>query len=150
MKRYLVMIIIISVFASCTAFSQLNAIKNLQYELKGFNIGMPALGEIVLLADIDIYNPNNTDVEINRVEYEIFINGEKVADGITDEHVKIKKKSNAVYHTKITPDMQKIKGNAMNMLTSDDIKGVLKGNMTFNTALGEHTFPFTIEKSFKE
>lgn len=149
MKRYLILAII-GIFASCTAFSQLNAIKNLQYELKGLNIGMPALGEIVLLADISIYNPNNTDVEINRVDYEIFINGEKVAEGRTDESLKIEKKSSAVYHTKIKPDLNRIKGNIMSMLTSDNLEGVLKGDITFNTALGEHTFPFTIEKSLKE
>ena len=103
MKRIIIPIIIIMMFSSCTAFNQLNAIKNLQYEFEGLNVGMPSFGEVVLLADIAIYNPNNVQVEIKKVEYEIFINDIKMAEGETEDKLIIKKKSKEIYHTAIVP-----------------------------------------------
>ncbi len=150
MKRIIIPIIIIMMFSSCTAFNQLNAIKNLQYEFEGLNVGMPSFGEVVLLADIAIYNPNNVQVEIKKVEYEIFINDIKMAEGETEDKLIIKKKSKEIYHTAIVPDMKNLKENFMQLLGAGNLKGLLKGNITFNTSLGAHTFPFSIERSAKE
>ncbi len=152
MKKITILFIIIIVFlSSCTAYKQINAIKNLQYNFEGINVGMPSLGNIVLLVDIGIYNPNNVDVEIEEISYEIFIDDKKMATGETEENIVIKKNAKTTYSTKIKPELKELKTNLPNiMMGLGNMKVLVTGDVTFNTSVGAHTFPFSIERKIGE
>ncbi len=151
MKKITILIIVIVLLSSCTAYKQINAIKNLQYNFEGINVGMPSLGKIVLLVDIGIYNPNNVDVEIEEINYEIFIDNKRIAVGETEEDIVIKKNAKTTYSTKIKPELSELKNNLPNiMMGLGKMKVLVKGDVTFNTSVGAHTFPFSIERKMEK
>ena len=151
MKRITILIIVLVLLSSCTAYKQINAIKNLQYNFEGINVGMPSLGKIVLLVDIGIYNPNNVDVEIEEINYEIFIDNKRIAVGETEEDIVIKKNAKTIYSTRIKPELSELKNNLPNiMMGLGNMKVLVKGDVTFNTSVGAHTFPFSIERKMGE
>ncbi len=151
MKKITILIIVIVLLSSCTAYKQINAIKNLQYNFEGINVGMPSLGKIVLLVDIGIYNPNNIDVKIEEINYEIFIDDKKIAVGETEEDIVIKKNAKTTYSTKVKPELSELKENLPNiMMGLGNMKILVKGDVTFNTSVGAHTFPFSIERKMGE
>lgn len=147
MKKLMFVILIAVILSSgCSAFRQLNTIKNLSYDLEGINMGMPAIGEFALLVDIGIYNPNDTEVEIRDMNYTVYVNDIKIGTGRSLDRMVIKKKDKTVYHTRIDLDMEDLKENYQTLLGSKEFNAIVTGDVTFNTSVGEHTFPFELKR----
>ncbi|PIP13839.1 MAG: hypothetical protein COX48_03105 [bacterium (Candidatus Stahlbacteria) CG23_combo_of_CG06-09_8_20_14_all_34_7] len=151
MKRiYIVFLFILFILTSCAIFNQIHAIKNLEYEYDSFKIGTPSLSGMNLLINIKVRNPNKSDVTINNIVYQIFVNDIKIAEGESEKEFKIKKNETGIYSTKILIDFKDAAKFISHFNRGSDYQIEVKGDVRFKTSFGSYTFPFRMMKNISE
>ena len=60
-----------------------------QVQLSGLEITDVSLSHANFLATLDLYNPNSTDLDIKRIEFTLFLNDVRVANGMTSKSITI-------------------------------------------------------------
>lgn len=150
MKKLFSAVFFLLMFSGCFVFNQVNAIKNLEYEYDSFEMGYPTISGMSFIVKIKISNPNKANVTLEKVGYQILIDGIKVADGSCDEEYVIKKKESVVYPTKLVISYNDAADFAAKFTLGKETKVNVRGDAKFKTSFGTYSFPFDVEKSLSE
>jgi LEA14-like dessication related protein len=140
------LLIILMFPSACVNLSQRMIVKKCRFSLEKVEVGKFSLSGMTLGIYISIYNPNKIDAVIDKMELDLYIEGQKTVhiafDGVTVPH-RTKKTINAMFDIPYSaigvssPETALMDGTAHYKLA---------GTIYMNSSVGVLTFPVTISK----
>jgi LEA14-like dessication related protein len=73
-----------------------------QVQLSGLEITDVSLSHANFLATLDLYNPNSADLDIKRIEFTLFLNDIRIANGMTAKSFSIPAESNGTANVRLS------------------------------------------------
>ncbi|GEM_PF-1353711 len=89
---------------------------------------------------ISVDNPNVVGITLNRLEYELYIEGEKVITGIKTDKLQIAAKRKSEFTIPVEVFYKGLKSGIMGVLNKDKISYEFKSLLTINTPIMDLTF----------
>lgn len=140
-------IILIVLLAGCTSFVQnRKGIEECEFELKSAKLGKLTLTGVRLKLGINIHNPNNHKVVVDRFDYEIFANNKFIAKGSNRDKFTVQPGSDYMFKTKVFLGYNNLGDFVKQLVKSNKVKYKVKGTVYLDTPLGTIKYPIEITK----
>ncbi|MDD3626514.1 MAG: LEA type 2 family protein [bacterium] len=150
-KKFFLLIIavmlIVLIFSGCTEF--INQRKNLEkckFEIDSAKLGKLSLNGIDLKLKINITNPNNTKVIVDRFDYEVFANEKYLGTGSNKEKFNIAANGSYVFNTTLFLGFNNLGSFIKELINKDEVEYKVKGMFYIDTPLGTIKYPVEITK----
>ncbi|MCK4231749.1 LEA type 2 family protein, partial [candidate division WOR-3 bacterium] len=88
MKKFLLAALLASVLGGCFILRR-TQLQNCEFRLAGTSIKEIALTYLRLAINIDVTNPNRIDVVLDRMRFDLYVNDEHVANGVSNLKTRI-------------------------------------------------------------
>jgi LEA14-like dessication related protein len=99
--------------------------------------------EVHLLFGIQVQNPNSFDLKIQSMEYMIYLNDRKTAEGRMDQEVEIKKFSSTLIQIPLQAKLSSL-GNVLGaVLTKQNLRYKIDAAVVVKAGWGRATLPFS-------
>lgn len=118
------------------------ALRDTNITFEEFQINEISSEQIDLTIIVDIYNPNDVTVELERMDYDIYANDVRIASGSFEEPLEIPAGENVSTPTNIVAPVSTVPSAILSILTEGEANWTIEGTMYFNTPDG------TIEQTF--
>lgn len=125
-------------------------LKNCDFMLGRVKVESIGLNSLTTQVNIDIFNPNQIDVVLDKMDVDLYVNDRMVGRGFNREKITIKSndKTRVVLglNLKYTGTYKAIKEL---LKDENDLTYQLKGKVYYQTIFGDITFPFETERETK-
>jgi len=137
---------VIFVLSGCGFLARRAALKNCQYNLESVKLSEATLTDMTLALGVLTKNTNEVEVEVDRMNYEFFINGKKAFEGAMGQGVKIAPGRTETVNTTINLNYIEL-GSALAQAVKDEQANYdVRGTAYLSSSLGTFAFPFFISK----
>lgn len=145
-SRIIVACLVMLLVTGCGFLARRAALRNCQYSLKSVELAEATLTDMTLGLGVETRNTNDIDVEVDRMNYELFINGKKAFEGSMGQGVKIAPGRTAMVNTSVNLNYIEL-GSALAQAVKDEQANYdLKGTTYLSSSLGTFAFPFFVSK----
>jgi len=120
------------------------ALQNCEYRLAGTRITELALTYLKLEISIDVTNPNRTDVILDRMRFDLYLNDEKIANATSNLKTTIPSGESAKVKPVVTVDYSEVGTAVLSTIKNMSASYKVVGTVYFDTPLGTISFPVTI------
>jgi len=96
--QIIITVLLAVVFTACSAIRP----EAPQVQLSGLEITDVSLSHANFLATLDLYNPNGADLDIKRIEFTLFLNDIRIANGMTAKSFSIPAESNGTANVRLS------------------------------------------------
>ncbi len=149
MKFRTLILIALILLAGCAKKAAVEP-KNLDYEFAGISTGIPTLNSFKLYTDIKLVNTNEYYVDVQKIGYKVYIDGELIAEGVNDEPIGLKKNEEKYCKLKILINFAQIKDNLLEAIKERNADIRVEGETIMMVGKQEYIFPFELEKSIQK
>lgn len=149
MKTRIMLIILIAVLAGCAGRTAKEPV-NLEYEFAGISTGIPTLNAFKLYTDVKLTNPNDFYVDVEKMAYKVYVNGEEIAEGVSEEVLGLKKNETKYCKLKVNIGFKKIKENLLEAIKERTADVRIEGETVLKSGKQEYVYPFELERSFQK
>ncbi|MDW7731939.1 MAG: LEA type 2 family protein [Methanolobus sp.] len=118
------------------------ALKDTNVTFEDLQINEISSEQIDLTITVDIYNPNDVTVELERMDYDIYANDVRIASGSFEEPLEIPPGETVSTSTNIVAPVSTVPSAIVSALMGGEVTWTMEGTMFFNTPNG------TIEQTF--
>ena len=137
----------ISILSGCSSFiDQRKNIEKCQFEIISAKLGKLTLTGVNLKLKLNITNPNNSKVIVDRLDYEVFANGKYIASGSNKDKFKIDPNSSYVLKTTVFLAYSNLGNYIKELVAEEEIKYMVKGTVYLDTPIGTINYPIKITK----
>jgi LEA14-like dessication related protein len=145
-KKIIIVCMAVFLLSGCGFLARRAALKNCQYSLKSVELSEATLTDMTLALGVATKNTNETEVEVDRMNYEFFINGKKAFEGSMGQGVKIAPGKTETVTTSVNLNYIEL-GSALAKAVKDEQANYdLRGTAYLSSSLGTFAFPFFISK----
>jgi LEA14-like dessication related protein len=137
---------VILLLSGCGFLARRAALKNCQYSLKTVELAEATLSDMTLAVGISTKNANDVEVEVDRMNYEFFINGKKAFEGSMGQGVRIGPGKTETVTTNVSLNYIEL-GSALAQAVKDEQANYdVRGTAYLSSSLGTFAFPFFVSK----
>jgi LEA14-like dessication related protein len=145
-KKTIAVCLALFVLSGCGFLARRAALKNCQYSLSSVELAEATLSDMTLAVGISTKNTNDVDVEVDRMNYEFFINGKKAFEGTMGQGVKIAPGRTETVTTSVNLNYIEL-GSALAQAVKDEQANYdVRGTAYLSSSLGTFAFPFFVSK----
>jgi LEA14-like dessication related protein len=146
---FFVLATIATLGCASTEEEPVQALEDTDVTLEDIDINEISSEQIDLTIILDIYNPNNVTVELERMEYDLFANDVRIGSGSFEEPLEIPPFEEQRATTNFVAPVSAIPSAILNaLMEGSEVKWTVEGTMFFATPTGtiEQTFSKEIQK----
>jgi LEA14-like dessication related protein len=145
-KKIIIVCTVVFLLSGCGFLARRAALKNCQYSLNTVELSEATLTDMTLALGVATKNTNETEVEVDRMNYEFFINGKKAFEGSMGQGVKIAPGKTETVTTSVNLNYIEL-GSALAKAVKDEQADYdLRGTAYLSSSLGTFAFPFVVSK----
>lgn len=146
MGRKALICLLVLLFAGCGFFTRRAGLKNCEYSLQSVTITEATLTDMTLDVGILTKNTNDTEVAVDKMDYEFFINGKKAFQGAMGQGVTINPGGSETIRSEIKLDYVEL-GSAIAQSVKDEQANYdIRGTVYLKSSLGTFPFAFFVSK----
>lgn len=145
-KKVLAFCIIILLLAGCTLFAKRGGLKNCEFRFKGLEVTDFSLPEMTLTVMVSAKNTNDVDVVVDKLSYELFINGKKALRGLMGQGVTIAPGETGTLNTTVTLNAVELGPTIAWAVKEKKAKYDLSGTVHLESSRGTFAFPVFVSK----
>lgn len=142
-------IIIVSgifLFNSIIEVEKRQALENVQIEFVSIVLDEIGITGIELGISIDMYNPNDVTATLDKADYEIWFNDNKLGNGVIEQQTDIPPYTSREIKTDFKMGYSEVGETVLAALTEEEHKWRIKGVAHYDTILGTIDMPFDITR----
>ena len=147
--KFLILILIVAAIFTqgCSNFvKSRKGIEKCDFEIQSAKLGRLTLKGVNLKLKINITNPNNLKVIVDRFDYEVFANGKFLAAGSNKDKFEIASNETYLLKTNVFLGYNNLGGFVKQLVKKDKVKYEVKGTVYIKTPLGTINYPVSITK----
>ena len=145
-KKVLAFFIIILLLAGCTLFAKRGSLKNCEFRFKGVDVTDFSLTEMTLTVMVTAKNTNDIDVVVDKLSYELFINGKKALKGLMGQGVTIPPGKTGTLNTTVTLDAVELGPTIAWAIKENKANYDLRGSVHLGSSRGTFSFPVFVSR----
>jgi len=135
--------------AACKPIAQRQALKDCKFKLTDVDVKGLSLTNVILLAKVEVYNPNDLDVIVDRFDYELFSDKVLLAAGTHAQQEKIAKGATDVVEITVNSPLKNLGKGILNQITNrNNVTYTLRGTVYVKTFVGDLKIPVTLQKKY--
>jgi LEA14-like dessication related protein len=154
MRKTLLLSTVLVLFAGCNTLQNLN-IQNPTYYVRNIrpnvSIALPlSASSIDFDMDVQIDNPNSVGLRLDRIDFDLLVDGTFIANGITQDQVRIPARGTGDVRLRTSVGYNQLKTlfrQVSDAIQGDRAKYELRGKAYYNTPAGQLALPFTVYKA---
>jgi LEA14-like dessication related protein len=148
-----VLFVMLSVFLiatyGCKMIEQRKAIKDCKFDLEKVEVRDVTLKDITLLAYVGIENPNDDQVILDRIDFTLYSDKTKLADGTHEKQLKIQPGTREVTPVNVRSPLKNLGAGLLSAVTkSGDVTYTMTGTVYVDTWIGTIEYPLKISKKY--
>ncbi len=129
---------------SCTFLKERLAVKECTFKMKQVRPYDFTLTDLKLDVTIDISNPNKVDAVLDKLDYTLFVAGENVISGTTNQRIKVLAGKSKDFLTTIGINYQSVSSAIIKAIKEGNPSYQIKGRAYIDTPIGSINYPITI------
>lgn len=145
-RKILAFFVIILSLAGCTFLAKRGSLKNCEFGFKGVEVTDFSLPKMTLTVMVTAKNTNDIDVVVDKLSYELFINGKKALTGLMGQGVTIRPGETGILNTSVTLDAVELGPTIVWAVKEGKAKYDLSGNVHLGSSRGTFAFPVFVSK----
>jgi LEA14-like dessication related protein len=146
-KTALAVVLITS--CGCKMIEQRKAIKDCKFDLENVEVKDISLTDITLTAYVGIENPNDDQVILDRIDFTLYSDKTKLADGSHKKQVKIQPGTRKVTPVAVKAPLKNLGAGLLGAVTkSGDVTYTMTGTVYIDTWIGTIEYPLKISKKY--
>lgn len=145
-KKIIIVSLVVFLLSGCGFLARRAALRNCQYSLKSVELSEATLTDMTLALGVATKNTNETEVEVDRMNYEFFINGKKAFEGSMGQGVKIAPGKTETVTTIVNLNYIELGGALAKAVKEEQANYDLRGTAYLSSSLGTFAFPFFVSK----
>lgn len=136
------------VVTGCPSVQRRVAIRNCQFSVRNLEITRITPFKADFLLTVGVYNPNDIEVEVDRFQYAVLVNGHKVAEGWSKQELTIPVNQSRNLTVSLNANTLDV-GVVIQRIKSGGRRVVqLRGTSFIRVPWGIHKYPFQVERRF--
>lgn len=133
----------------CKMIEQREAIKDCRFDLEKVEVKDVTLKDISLIAYVGIENPNDDQVILDRIDFSLYSDKTKLADGSHKKQLKIQSGTREVTPITVKTPLKNLGAGLLNAVTkSGDVTYTMTGTVYVDTWIGTIEYPLKISKKY--
>ena len=132
----------------CSGIANRVALKNCQFNVRNVQLGAVSPLEVNLTVTLGIYNPNNIEVIVDRFDYVVLINGQRVADGASARDLTIGVNQSGDLPISVRANVVDAAKVFVNLRRSRRRRVTVRGTYYVQVPWGRYPFPVEISHDF--
>lgn len=145
-RKVLASLVFILLLAGCTLFAKRGSLKNCEFKFKGVEVTDFSLPEMTLTVMVSAKNTNDIDVVVDKLSYELFINGKKALKGSMGQGVTIAPGETDILNTTVTFNTVEIGPTIAWAVKEGKANYDLRGTVHLGSTRGTFAFPVFVSK----
>jgi LEA14-like dessication related protein len=141
--------------SGCAAIRQTLNIENPRYSIRNISprvdIALPlSASSIDIDFAIEVDNPNSVGLRLDQVDFNLFINDNRVLDSISQQNIQIPANGRGDVNLRTRIGYQNVRSlwsEIVNVIQGNRARYELRGNAYYNTPIGRMKFPVTVYSS---
>lgn len=144
MKKAKNALLILVLAISCSFLKERLAVKECNFKLRQARPYDFSLTDLKLDLTINIANPNKVDAVLDKLDYTLFVAGESIVSGATNQKIKVLAGKNKDFVTTVLINYQSISAAILKALKEGSPSYAVKGRAYIDTPIGQINYPITI------
>jgi LEA14-like dessication related protein len=134
---------------ACGTISKRKALKDCEFHLADVEVKDVSLSDVNLLVELSVYNPNDTEVIVDRLSYKLWSDKNPVAQGWHRRQEKVAPGEEKVVAITVKTPLKNLGKGVLNQLRNQgDVTYTLQATVYLNTFFGELEIPVTVRKKY--
>ncbi len=143
MRKILTAVFLAAMLPGCFIFRRAQ-LQKCEFRLAGTSIKEITLSYLRLAINIDVTNPNRIDVVLDRMRFDLYVNDEHVANGVSNLKTRIPSGESVKISPVITIDYAQVGAAIISTIKNLGARYKIVGTVYFDTPFGTASFPVTI------
>jgi LEA14-like dessication related protein len=133
----------------CKMIEQRKAIKECKFDLEKVEVKDVTLKDVSLIAYVGIENPNDDQVILDRIDFTLYSDKTKLADGSHRKQLKIQPGTREVTPVTVKAPLKNLGAGLLAAVTkSGDVTYTMTGTVYIDTWIGTIEYPLKISKKY--
>ena len=135
--------------AGCGTVAKRKALKDCEFDLVGVEVKGVSLSDVDLLLELSVYNPNDTEVIVDRFSYKLWSDKNPLAEGWHRRQEKVAPGEDKVIALTVKTPLKNLGKGVLNQLRNKGgVTYTLQATVYLNTFFGELQIPVTVRKKY--
>ena len=141
--------LVAAALGGCGTISKRKALKDCEFDLVDVEVKDVSLSDVSMLVELSVYNPNDTEVIVDRFSYKLWSDKNKLAEGWHRRQEKVGPgEEKVIAITAKTPLKNLGKGVLNQLRNKGNVTYTLQGTVYLQTFFGELEIPVTVRKKY--
>jgi LEA14-like dessication related protein len=141
--------VILALAAGCGPIDKRKALKDCEFKLDDVEVKDVSLSDVDMLVELSVYNPNDTEVIIDRFSYKLWSDKNPIAEGWHRKQEHLGPGEDKVIPLTMKTPLKNLGKGVLNQITNaGNVTYTLQANVYLNTFLGELEIPVTVRKKY--
>ncbi|UCH77965.1 MAG: LEA type 2 family protein [Candidatus Coatesbacteria bacterium] len=133
----------------CGMVAKRKALKDCKFDLADVEVTRVTLSDVDLLVELSVYNPNDTEVIVDRFSYKLWSDKNPIAEGWHRKQEKVPPYEERVLAVTMKTPLKNLGKGALNQLRNrGGVTYTLQATVYLETFLGELEVPVTVRKKY--
>ena len=135
--------------AGCGTVAKRKALKDCEFDLADVEVKDVSLSDVSMLVELSVYNPNDTEVIVDRFSYKLWSDKNMLAEGWHRRQEKVAPGEDKVIALTVKTPLKNLgKGMLNQLLNKGGVTYTLQATVYLNTFFGELQVPVTVRKKY--
>lgn len=135
--------------AGCGTVAKRKALKDCEFDLVGVEVKGVSLSDVDLSVELSVYNPNDTEVIVDRFSYKLWSDKNPLAEGWHRRQEKVAPGEDKVIALTVKTPLKNLGKGVLNQLRNKGgVTYTLQATVYLNTFFGELQIPVTVRKKY--
>ena len=135
--------------AGCGTVAKRKALKDCEFDLVGVEVKGVSLSDVDLLVELSVYNPDDTEVIVDRFSYKLWSDKNPLAEGWHRRQEKVAPGEDKVIALTVKTPLKNLGKGVLNQLRNKGgVTYTLQATVYLNTFFGELQIPVTVRKKY--
>lgn len=136
---------------SCGIREKRENLKNCEFELDNVEMANFSFSQVDLIVHVGVMNPNPSDVVVDRLKFDLYTGGNKVANGEQNQNTTIAAGQREVIKLNVSTTASQLGSTLMRaLMTGGNVDYRVEGVVFLDTILGEIPYPISLEGNTAE
>lgn len=133
----------------CGTISKRKALKDCEFDLADVEVKDVSLSDVSLLVELSVYNPNDTEVIVDRFSYKLWSDKNQLAEGWHRRQEKVGPGEEKIIALTVKTPLKNLGKGVLNQLRNKGgVTYTLQATVYLKTFFGELQIPVTVRKKY--
>jgi LEA14-like dessication related protein len=133
----------------CGSIAKRKALKDCEFDLADVEVKGISLSDVDLLVELSVYNPNDTEVIVDRFSYKLWSDKNPIAEGWHRQQEKVPSGETRVIAFTVKTPLKNLGKGVLNQIRNEgNVTYTLQATVYLDTFFGELEVPVTVRKKY--